>query len=85
MKDKVFMWAEQYLGLPAGTVTSVTFGTDEEGYSCCSNWASSGVWVTHNVPLTGRQRKPRTDDTFISLNGESLDVLIEAILEEETL
>jgi len=83
VKEKVFIWAEQYLKLPAGTVSGVYFGTDEEGYSCCSGWASSGVYVTHSVPLTGRQRKPRYKDEFISLDGESLDSLICAILELE--
>lgn len=81
MKDKVFIWAEKCLNLPVGTVISVNIGTDEEGYSCCSNYASSGVWVTHSVPLTGRQRKPRTNDAFISLDWQSLDSLIEEILD----
>lgn len=81
MKEKVFKWAEQCLNLPAGTVISVNIGTDEEGYSCCSNYASPGVWVSHSIPLTGRQRKPRTNDAFIDLSGQSLDSFIEGILE----
>lgn len=83
MTDKVFLWAEKYLNLPAGTVTGVYFGTDEEGYLCCSSYASPGVWVTHSIPLTGKQRKLRYKDSFIGLGGESLDDIICAILGTE--
>lgn len=84
MKDKVFLWAEQYLKLPAGSVTGVYIGIDDDGWASCSCYSSSsGVWVTHSVPLTGRQRKPRYKDAFIDLGGESLSSLICAILELE--
>lgn len=79
-KEKVFAWAEQRLDLPTGTVTNVDFGTDEDGQFCCSGWASSGVYVTHSVPLTGRQKKPRFEDSFICLDGQPLSNVIEEIL-----
>lgn len=82
MRNIVFVWAEQRLNLPVGTVTGVYFGVEEDGYSCCS-YSSPGVWVTHSVPLTGRQRKTRYEDTFIGFGGESLHDLIEAILKTE--
>ena len=79
----VFAWAERTLKLPEGSVTSVDIGTDEEGYSCCDNYASAVVWVTHSVPLTGRQRKPRFKDTIITIGGQDLASLIKEILELE--
>lgn len=79
IQEKVFAWAEEYLNLPAGSVSDVDFGIEDDGYSCCSSYSTPGVYVTHSIPLTGRQRKPRTNDAFISLDG-SLDNLIKAIV-----
>lgn len=80
VKEKVFAWAEQCLNLPASTVSGVYFGTDEEGYFSDSNWATAGVWVTHSVPLTGKQKNLRFKDSFIRLDGQSLSNVIEEIL-----
>lgn len=77
LEAKIFAWAERRLNLPAGTVTNVDFGVDN-GYDCCSSYSSPGVYVFHSPPLTGRQRKPRYEERFIGLGGESLiDIILE--------
>lgn len=80
-EEAIFAWAERRLGFPMGSVRSVDFGTEQEGYCQTCEYTIGGVEVSWENPKSRKKNKIEYD--FISLSSESFSSILEEILEKE--
>lgn len=68
-------WAGKKLGIDPSLITSVSFGTNDEGYCETCSYTVGGVEVTY------KPKKGGTKSEFINLGYESFADVLSEILE----